>query len=550
MKRKIYNSFSILVVLAILITAALTSVVLYNNSKDAHEKRLQNLVDLMGSMPEDIEYYKKAKNAFKDMRITLIDQDGNVAYDSDKWFEDMENHDEREEVIAARQMGHGNAVRYSDTMHENYYYYAVRLDTGSILRISEPQQNIHRSFQKALLPVIFIIILAMVITFIIGNTISNSIVNDLKDQVQNLTTGGSLMYKELYPVKRVIEDQGESLNQKMGELEDYRHTMEVMLANMREGLIFVNDVNRIELVNKRALILLGRDVHVDYINRSVFYLTRDEKFIAGLSEDKASTVDMEIDDLQIRAIITPVGGRSELTGKIIVLRDVTEAAVLERERKEFTSNVAHELRTPLTSINGYAELLSIGKVNEGDVKKIGGTILEEGKRILRLIESMMNLSKLEEMEEIPTEHLRVDEIVKNTLDLYELKAKEKNIRLDKELDEINYQGNKKIIEEIVYNLVDNAYKYGQENGYIKVNLIDRETYFMIQVEDNGIGISDKDQEKIFERFYTVDPSRHRKDSSGIGLSIVKHGVDKLGGKISLESVLGQGTVFTIEIPYN
>ena len=141
MKRKIYNSFSILVVLAILITAALTSVVLYNNSKDAHEKRLQNLVDLMGSMPEDIEYYKKAKNAFKDMRITLIDQDGNVVYDSDKWFEDMENHDEREEVIAARQMGHGNAVRYSDTMHENYYYYAVRLDTGSVLRISEPQQN-------------------------------------------------------------------------------------------------------------------------------------------------------------------------------------------------------------------------------------------------------------------------------------------------------------------------------------------------------------------------------------------------------------------------
>ena len=163
---------------------------------------------------------------------------------------------------------------------------------------------------------------------------------------------------------------------------------------------------------------------------------------------------------------------------------------------------------------------------------------------------MMNLSKLEEMEEIPTEHLRVDEIVTNTLDLYELKAKEKNIRLDQELDEINYQGNKKIIEEIVYNLVDNAYKYGQENGYIKVNLIDRETYFMIQVEDNGIGISDKDQEKIFERFYTVDPSRHRKDSSGIGLSIVKHGVDKLGGKISLESVLGQGTIFTIEIPYN
>lgn len=550
MKRKIYRSFSILIVVAVILTASLTSIVLYNNSKDAHEIRLQNLLNMLGNLPENENYYKDAKDAFKDMRITLIDKDGNVVYDSDKWFEEMDKHGEREEFIQAKNLGHGSAIRYSETMGENYYYYAMRLESGSVLRISEAQQNIYRSFQRALLPVILIIFLAIIITFIIGNIVSNSIVNDLKTQVQNITTGGTLMYKELYPVKRVIEDQEESINQKVVDLEDYRRTMEVMLSNMKEGLIFVNDINRIELINKRAIILFNRDANEEYTNRSVFYLTRDEKFIAALEQEKPAEIDMDIADSKVKAIITPIGGHGEFNGKIIVLRDITASAILERERREFTSNVGHELRTPLTSINGYAELLSIGKVNEGDVKKIGGTILEEGKRLLKLIESMMNLSKLEEMDQIIKEDLRVDDIIKNTLELYELKANEKNIVLKQELEQINYQGNKKLIEEIVYNLVDNAYKYGHENGFIKVSLIDNKTNFIIKVEDNGIGISDKDQEKIFERFYTVDTSRHMKGSSGIGLSIVKHAVEKIGGKIYLESVEGKGTMFTIEIPYN
>lgn len=554
MKRKIYNSFSIIVVLAVVLTSALISMVFYNTNKTNHETRLQNVLELMGNLPENPEYYEKAKNAFKNMRITLIDKDGEVLYDSDKWSEEMGDHADREEFVQARKVGRGSAVRYSETMHENYYYYAIKLDSGSVLRISEMQQNIYRTFQKILLPVLLIVCIALIITFLLGNAISNSIVNDLKAQVANLAdneSGGPIQYKELYPVKRVIEDQQENLNNKMQNLQDYRQTMEAILSNMREGLIFINDVNRIELINKRALILLDRDPHMDYKDRSVFYLSRDEEFMAAISNNDpfTSKIDIELGESKIRAIITPINGRTEFSGKIIVLRDITEDVILERERREFTSNVAHELRTPLTSINGYAELLSIGKVNENDVKKIGGTIFEEGKRILRLIESMMNLSKLEEMEEIPKEELRVDKIVDNTMELYRLKAKEKNIRLEENLEPIRYNGNKKIIEEIVYNLIDNAYKYGQEGGYIKVSLIHRENYFMLQVEDNGIGISDRDQEKIFQRFYTADPSRHRKDSSGIGLSIVKHGVDKLGGKIYLESVAGKGSTFTVEIPY-
>lgn len=404
------------------------------------------------------------------------------------------------------------------------------------------------------MPVVLIVFVALIITFILGNIISNSIVKDLKAQIVNLannTDAEAIRYKELYPVKRVIDDQQEKLNKKMYDLEDYRLTMELILENMREGLIFIDDVNRIQLVNKRALILLDRETNIDYKDRSVFYLTRDESFMEALSNNEplTSKIDIEVGSSKIRAIITPINGKGELKGKIIVLRDITEEAILERERREFTSNVAHELRTPLTSINGYAELLSMGKVNENDVKKIGNVIFEEGKRILRLIESMMNLSRLEETEYIPKEKLRVDKIVENTMGLYRLKAKEKNIKLEEKLEPIKFNGNKKIIEEIVYNLIDNAYKYGQEDGYIKINLLDRENHFLLQVEDNGIGISEKDQEKIFQRFYTADPSRHRKDSTGIGLSIVKHGVDKLGGKISLESVLGQGTVFTVEIPY-
>ncbi|MDY3946511.1 MAG: ATP-binding protein [Ezakiella sp.] len=553
MKKKIYNNFSLLIVIAILLTAIAISFVFYNSHKTTHETRLKNILDFLSKLPEEEEIFDQAKRSFPGMRLTLIDKEGTVLYDSDKWAEDMGDHDKREEVIEARAKGTGSAVRYSETMHENYYYYAQALNDGSVLRISEMQTNIFRTFQKIIWPVALIVLVALFLTFILGNIMTNSIISDLKIQVEGIAGGttDTPMYRELYPVRRLIEDQREDINSKIDNLEDYQNTIEAILSNMSEGMLFIDDVNRIVLVNRRALILLDKDTSVNYIDRSVLYLTRDENFMAALSTDRTYLRDrviLDINDTKVRADITPVRGKGEFIGKIIVLSDVTKEIVLEQERREFTSNVAHELKTPLTSINGYAELLSIGKVEGKDVKNIGSTIFEEGKRILRLIESMLNLSKIEEQDEIPEEDFDIKDIVEKTLDLYQLKAEEKGMRLEKDLISIPYTGSKELIEEIVYNLIDNAYKYGIEGGYIKTRLVPRDGYFIFSVEDDGIGISEKDKDKIFQRFYTVDVSRHRRDSSGIGLSIVKHGIEKLGGKIYLESREGRGTTFTVEIP--
>lgn len=559
MKRSLFKSFSILLIVIVVLITLATTLNFYESYKSIHEKKLLDILEFLKNTGfEDESYSEKfdiAKKSFRGIRFTLIDPNGNVLYDTDEAAAKMESHGERKEIVEAMDLGKGSDVRKSTTLGENFYYFATRLQNGNILRISEMQNNIYSSFKESIIPVIFILFIALVASFFMINHISNKVVNNLGEQFKMISRGRNVddEFPELYPIKRIVKEKQDELNDKLDNLREYQDTIQIIFRNMQDGFMFIDNVNRVEMLNAKAISLLGKEKNEGYMDKSVFYLIRDEKLIDILAEKdskKEVKIETEIDDRKLMIIVTPVLSNDNLFGRIIVIRDVTEDSILERERREFTSNVTHELKTPLTSINGYAEMLTNNMVKESDVPKIGEMILKSGNRMLTLVEKILSLSKVEEQKNNKTEDIDVRQLMGDITESLKAKANNKGITIYTKLDDVMYNGVREVLEETIYNLVDNAIKYGKQDGKIWVDLVAREKGFKFIVKDDGIGIDDEDKEKIFQRFYTADKSRNRSDASGIGLSIVKHGVNVMNGTVILESQLGEGSTFEVFIPYN
>jgi two-component system phosphate regulon sensor histidine kinase PhoR len=257
----------------------------------------------------------------------------------------------------------------------------------------------------------------------------------------------------------------------------------------------------------------------------------------------------EVEDVEIYPEIKPFVETINRQKKQIeiVMNNLKEA---EKIRREFTANVSHELKTPLTSINGYAEMIANGMVEGEEVKKFAGIIQKEGTRLLTLIESILNLSKLEdESVEKIYEEIDLYETIKEVVHKLKPQAASHKVNLEVGGEVTHVKANKRMIEDLVYNLIDNAIKYNVENGNVLVSVKNEENHGLISVKDTGIGIPQEEQDRIFERFYRIDKSRSKKiEGSGLGLSIVKHIVEYHNGSITLESEVGKGTTITIKLP--
>ena len=367
MKRSLFKRFSILVLLMVVLITLATTLNFYDSYKDLHERKLLDILDFLKNMNlEDAEHEKEfdaAKKSFRGIRITLVDSDGNVIYDTDEAASKMESHSTRKEIVEAKDLGKGSDIRKSDTLGENFYYFATRLSNGNILRVSEMQKNIFSSFKDSIIPVVFILFIGLLIAFFSINHVSNKLVENLKEQFTAISHGQSLdsEFPELYSIKRIVRDQQDELNERLDDLKEYRDTIEIIFRNMQDGFLFIDNVNRVEMINSKAIFLLGKEKNEGYMGKSVFYLIRDEKLIEILGDrdsKREEKIEVEIDDRKLLITVDPVLVSDNLVGRIIVIRDVTEESILERERREFTSNVTHELKTPLTSINGYAEMLT------------------------------------------------------------------------------------------------------------------------------------------------------------------------------------------------
>lgn len=484
-------------------------------------------------------------------RITLIDSGGQVLYDSVADQSTMENHMEREEVKEALTEGVGKASRTSYTLAEDTRYYAKKTADGNIVRISTSHYSqlglLLDTFGMIIITVAVLIMLSVFISYRVARAIIKPI-NDTDLDNPDISEN----YEELGPLLHRIHQQNNRIKRQMEKLRQSREEFNIITQNMSEGLIIIDKDGEILTYNRSAAEMLA-GAGSRRIEGSVLKLNRSEPFRKAVSEaleGNNSQVFLTEGDATYEIISNPVRKDDTVTGAILIVMDVTEREKGEKLRREFTSNVSHELKTPLTSIYGVSDMLASGMVKSEDIAGFAGTIKEESSRLISLIDDIIKLSRLDEST-VP-EQMDIIDVCGSARDVVSRlsgKAAENRVELSFMGEPSEIRGVQHILDEIAYNICENAIKYNRPGGFVKVSVRNEGDESLITVADNGIGIPKADRERVFERFYRVDKSHSKKiGGTGLGLSIVKHGVIYLNGRINLESEEGRGTVITVGFP--
>lgn len=547
MTKKIFRSM-LLVCMAVLI-AAIAGVmgVLYHYFSENIHNNLKSEAMYLAVAVENVgvEYLNKIPNQTE--RITLIGEDGTVLYDNMADVAAMENHLDRVEFQEALRNGYGEASRYSGTMSERTMYYAVRLENNQVLRIANTHYTVFTLMGGMIFPIVLILFGMLILSAVISSRVSRRIVEPMNQLDLEHPDQGKI-YDELIPFVTKISRQKRTIKRQLTDAKKQQEEFSVITENMQEGFLVIDSDTEVLSFNKSALKLL----HADYFapKQSVLTLNRSKEFCevveTVLKGNHTETV-LELGQKRCQLIANPVWEKEIVKGAIFVIIDVTEKIDRENLRREFTANVSHELKTPLTSISGYAEIIQNGFVRPEDVAKFAGKIFEESQRLIALVNDIIRISQLDE-EKMPYEKEKIDlyEAARDTIQHLEDAARQRGISIKLGGNHETVLTVRTILQEVLYNLCDNAIKYNKENGLIKVTVRKEENEIKVTVKDTGIGIPQEDQERVFERFYRVDKS-HSKEigGTGLGLSIVKHGAASMGASISLESVLGEGTAITL-----
>ena len=482
----------------------------------------------------------------KGKRITLVSSDGTVLADTKADAEELENHADRKEIADALKNGKGTSSRYSDTLMQKTLYYAEKLDDGTILRVSTTQNSVVIILLGLLQPLIIIIVLALIISIFLSYRLSKAIIKpinelDLDNPAANET------YEELTPLLKKMSAQKKTINRQIKEAEQKQEEFKLITENMSEGLLVIDKDSNVLSYNQAAVRLLEitnvKESSVLAFNRSRGFRNVVEKALSG---ERAEN-DITHDENTYNLIANPVYENDKIIGAVIVIIDITESVKREQLRQEFTSNVSHELKTPLTSISGFAEMMKSGGTPDETVVDFSTSIYDEAQRLITLVYDIMKISELDEGV-IPFEKEQVDlrELSKDIIKRLAPVANKRNITLNVIGDTAYVSGTKKILDEMIYNLCDNAIKYNKENGTVDVIINESKSKVNLTVRDTGIGIPQGEQSRVFERFYRVDKSHSKLvGGTGLGLAIVKHGAAYHDADVFLESTDGKGTSVTI-----
>lgn len=439
MRKKINLQLIAISAIAICITFVLVVAVSYDFAKKQVFDDLKSYTYLAKEVMENglLKEVEKLPNSGDSIRLTWIDAGGVVLYDSKVDINEMENHKDRPEFAAALQFGESTMVRHSETMNKNGFYYALKMDDGSVLRSGKNMESIFGIFQATLPSLLGVVALTFIVAVFTANILTKSIIRPIEEIARNMDHIENMeVYKELVP--------------------------------------FVNTI---------------RDQHEDILRNAMM-------------------------------------------------------------RQEFTANVSHELKTPLTAISGYAELIENGMATEEDSVRFAAEIHRNSKRLLTQINDIIRLSQLDvtEDEELQ-EEVNIYQICQKSVDMLQMNANMHDVSICFEGVPCLITGNKEMIEEVVYNLCDNAIRYNNKGGIVEVFVKPVEDKVVLTVRDTGIGIGKEHQERIFERYYRVDKSRSKQTGgTGLGLAIVKHIVLKHKARIELTSEKGKGTTIQITFP--
>ena len=430
MKKKINLQFAIITMVAIIFTM-IVSVLVYSElfQKEVRENLRICAYELKNTGIFDDPKADYTMKAVDNVRISVIDTDGTVAFDTNASIGDLDNHGQRPEIQKAFQNGEGEIMRRSATMNKTVFYFALRLDNGQVLRVAKESGNVWSMLSALSVPLGVMTAALILVSVILTHFLTGSILKPIAHMASHMDdTEMEVTYRELEPFMETIRKQ-----------------------------------------------------HEDIVKSS-------------------------------------------------------------QMRQEFTANVSHELKTPLTAISGYAELIASGMTNGEDTIRFAGEISKSSKRLLTLINDILRLSELDASTEVPMEELDLYELAEKCVSMLQINAEKQNVTLMLTGKTTKMMANREMMEELLYNLVSNAIRYNRPYGNVVVSVNREEEQVNLTVEDTGIGISQADQERVFERFYRVDKSRSKSTGgTGLGLAIVKHVVQCHGAKLHMKSQLGAGT---------
>jgi len=483
-----------------------------------------------------------------DDRLTMVAPDGTVLYDNRMDAAAMENHAVRPEIEQAMQNGTGEDNRLSETFAEQTFYYAVRLKNGDVLRISATADSVFGALSNASPWIVLIILLALLVAALLAGWLTGLFLKpiealDLHDPMKGEA------YDELSPLLHRMDKQNRKIQAQMDELQRRQAEFDDITARMDEGLVLFSGKGMILFANHAARALFPHDS----AKGSYLTLCRDANYIQVVEQaldGNGAHGKLERNGRIYELTASSVEENSAWHAAVLLIVDITERERAEQQRQEFTANVSHELKTPLTSIMGYAEIIAGGIAKPEDVAPFAGKIRTEAQRLLALIEDIIHLSRLDEGgETVAFEPVELSALCDTVRDRLQSKAAGKGIALHIEGEPAAVSGQRRTLEQMIFNLTDNAINYNKPQGSVTLTTGTESGRPFVRVADTGIGIAPADQQRVFERFYRVDKSHSKMTGgTGLGLSIVKHGAALHHAEVEMKSALGEGTCITLRFP--
>lgn len=523
------------------------------------------------SSPSDALRKWAADSAADRMRVTVIRPDGQVLADTVSNPASMENHANRPEIQESLQKGDGRSVRHSVTTQRDMVYYAVRrtLPDGApiLLRFAIPLEEADVALGSLrwslwLSSAVILLVAAIASTFV-SRSISDRV--DRLQEFSRRVAEGDFRPLPVGDSGDALEELCVSLNQTAARMDrtirtltEERNLSAAILGSMVEGVAVVNATERLVFANQGFANILELDVPpksgsaLVEIVRQTELIEAVRRVLAGEPRVEAEIVTGTLRQHFFAATVAAVRA-GETLGAVVVLHDITDLRKLERVRRDFVANVSHEFKTPLTAIQGFSETLLAGAIDDPQNReRFLGIILEHSRRLARLTDDLLKLSSMDaDRLELEIRRVSVSELIESCLETTQHRAAEKEVRV--ELDQTgelpDIAGDRRRLAEILQNLLDNATQYTLPGGRITLNAQTRDSDVVFTVSDTGIGIPKSDQSRIFERFYRVDAARSREaGGTGLGLAIAKHLVEVHGGRIWVDSEIGQGSQFHFSIP--
>ena len=545
MNKKIFRSSVAVALVVLILSIVLIMSILFQYFENQLQSELESEANYIAYAVENqgLEYIENFTDS--DKRITLISPDGDVLADTAANETEFDDHYDRQEVIEALKNGKGTSIRYSKTLAEKTIYYAMKMQDGNILRVSTTQYTVVTILMSLIQPILIVFVIAIAVSFALAQKVSKSIIKPI-NELDLDNPSNNEPYDELAPLLRKISKQKHTIEKQIKESEHKQEEFRLITENMKEGFIVVDNKRNLLTYNRSALKLLGisRDKPDDILSADNDKLTFViDKALDGVREKS----DLTLNDNHYSLIANPVLENDKVIGAVVLIIDVTESVKREQLRREFTSNVSHELKTPLTSISGFAEIMKNGGTPNAVVTDFSTSIYDEAQRLISLVNDIIKISELDEKDvQAESEDVDLYQLSADIINRLKPVADKRNISLNLIGESTIVSGAEKILDEMIYNLCDNAIKYNVDNGTVDIILSESNHHIKLTVRDTGIGIPQSEQNRVFERFYRVDKS-HSKEigGTGLGLSIVKHAAIYHNAEIKLKSELGKGTSITV-----